>query len=122
MLVDDGLLPVGQDDRPLVLATGAVLGEEARPRLGVHRHDDDLVRRMTMDGDTAPWMDALHRRRDLREHRMPRVDGDAQAVNAAPRSRDVTVAEVEAEQVRVCRPVETFLVVRGAAASLTGGG
>jgi hypothetical protein len=95
--VDDRALPVGQDDRPLVLAAGAVLRECLAP-----------VRRVAVDHEPAvatmePCCDAMEQGGQLgRGNRLVDdlgigpVEGEAQTVRAGRRPNPA-VAEVEAE-------------------------
>jgi hypothetical protein len=75
-------LPCTQHDAAVVLATRAVLGEEAGPVLPERRDLVGVFPSLWMYGDTARWNDLTHCELALSNDRgIPSVEDDPQAVN-----------------------------------------
>jgi len=99
--VGDLALPVGQEDRPLVLATGAPLREDLEPALPVRLEDD---RAGTRDGQHRDWTArpaCFHGgSRVLDDVWIDPVERDDEPSSAEVR-RDPAVTEIEPEQIGV---------------------
>jgi hypothetical protein len=104
VLLDDRCLPRFQLDPTVVLAAGAVLGEEARPVLPPDR------------GDSAPGLEALvnprprlHRAHGVRHlaavHRVATIIEHRQQVDASTMSSDGPVTEIPAQEMSVGRQI-----------------
>ncbi|WP_157236792.1 hypothetical protein [Promicromonospora sukumoe] len=110
---DDLLLPSIEDDVPRVLASGVVLREEAGPVLPGRCRDDApcLVPRV------RPGV-RLHRTDKFLQATVvldvPLVVVDLERENAAPALDEVTVPQVPAGQLGVCRVVERAAMAAGA--------
>ncbi|GIH94997.1 hypothetical protein ACFFMN_16935 [Planobispora siamensis] len=99
LFIDDLTLPGLQRDLAVVLLAGTVLGEQAQPVFGIGVHADapDAAETTHTDGK-----DCTHRIRGRLDEARPGVGAsDHQAIDASPMMDDVSVAEVEAEQVGV---------------------
>jgi len=103
MGMGDRPLPVREDDRSLVLATGAVLWEQLDPLRRICLHDDALLTPAPRNRDPVVRAHGTNRTDALADDAgISRVAVDAQA----PRPRvpgDAAVAEIEAEEIRVGR-------------------
>jgi hypothetical protein len=100
-LVDDRSLPVGQHDRPVVLATWTGLGKHVRPMARVAADDHALMLPMPGGRDSAVDRRELRRSDRVRDDLgITGVECDAQ-VGGPRHERDVAVAEIEPEQIGV---------------------
>jgi hypothetical protein len=105
MTGDQLLLPLGELDPSMMLATRTVLRKQARPGLGVGRHLDEGEIRAP--GDVAPPLQPMHssarvdypNRRFARvdDARIPEIEIHSEPVNRARMLSDAAVAQVQAE-------------------------
>ena len=105
MLLDDLPLPLLEHDRPLVLAPGPVLREQAGPVLPGHRGDDT-----TRDEPRVGSTSRLHLPHEVGDPAVGLGVGTivehVKIEDAAPAPADVSVSEVPAEQLGVRARVE----------------
>jgi hypothetical protein len=101
MRVDDRALPVGEHDRAVVLPPGTRLGEDLVPVVPV-RLDDDRARALDREHRDPFSRDRqLHSGRGLLDDlRVDPVEGDHESLGPLMPD-DASVAQVQAEQIRV---------------------
>lgn len=110
--VDDLALPGLQDDRPLVLAAGAVLGEKTESVFPGACRDDASWNRACVG--SALGLHLSHQPTDLSvECSVFRVVGDVQRPHAPAAGRYVPIAEIPPQQFSVGGLVQDGSVTRG---------
>jgi hypothetical protein len=98
--VHDGLLPAAKFDGALVLMAWSVLGEEARPVLGVRGHIG--ASGSLPLSDRAIWHHRTHRTSaGLHEVRVVIATHDHEPKHTSSMTSDVAIAEVEPEEICV---------------------
>jgi hypothetical protein len=99
--VHDPALPGLEDDRPLVLSTGAVLREHVWPQPAA-TDDTYAFEWCLIAPDVAARRDELHRRPAVLDQLwIPGVAGDHELVAATAADADVAIAEIQAQQIAV---------------------
>jgi hypothetical protein len=111
MLGHDRLLPRLELDWALVLAAWAMLGEQARPLLGVRGHHDGAAGERRNANPARRHDDPHPLDAPADDLRISIVEHDPQLEHAAPMRGDATVPQVKAQKVRVVT-AETAEVMR----------